>query len=106
MNDSDADRRHEIALFRYGLIADLVQLPPGTKGLHALIEKKAAGEYTLPGLIHPLIFLWDLQRMANTSRNARCSCNSAAKRCMSGFKRISGIFGSRSYHMQPWRNSE
>jgi putative transposase len=49
MNDSDADRRHEIALFRYGLIADLVQLPPGTKGLHALIEKKAAGEYTLPG---------------------------------------------------------
>jgi putative transposase len=49
MNDSDADRRHEIALFRYGLIADLVHLRPGTKGLHALIEQKAAGEYTLPG---------------------------------------------------------
>jgi putative transposase len=49
MNDSDADRRHEIALFRYGLIAELVHLRPGTKGLHALIEQKAAGEYILPG---------------------------------------------------------
>ena len=49
MTDSDPDRRHEIALFRYGLMADLVRLEPGAKGLYALIEQKAAGEYVIPG---------------------------------------------------------
>ena len=49
MNDSKLDRAHEVALFRYGLIADLVRLEPGSKGLYALIEQKAAGEYTIPG---------------------------------------------------------
>jgi putative transposase len=49
MTDADPDRRHEIALFRYGLIADLVRLPPGSKGLYAQIEQKAAGEYVIPG---------------------------------------------------------
>jgi transposase InsO family protein len=49
MNDATTERAHEIALFRYGLIADLVQLAPGAKGLYALIEQKAAGEYTIPG---------------------------------------------------------
>ncbi len=49
MNDSDADHRHAVALFRYGLIADLVRLAPGSKGLYAQIEHKAAGDYTIPG---------------------------------------------------------
>ena len=49
MNDSDPDHRHAVALFRYGLIADLVRLEPGSKGLYAQIEQKAAGEYTIPG---------------------------------------------------------
>ncbi len=49
MNDTAIDLRHEIALFRYGLIADLVRLPPGTKGLYRRLEEKAAGEYTIPG---------------------------------------------------------
>lgn len=49
MTDSDADRRHAIALFRYGLIADLVRLHSGSKGLYARIAQKAAGEYTIPG---------------------------------------------------------
>lgn len=49
MNDFDADHRHAVALFRYGLIADLVRLEPGSKGLYAQIEQKAAGEYTIPG---------------------------------------------------------
>lgn len=29
MSDPETDRRHAIALFRYGLIAELVHLPPG-----------------------------------------------------------------------------
>lgn len=39
----------QIAIFRYGLIADLVQLPPGAKGLHALIRQKADKDYAIPG---------------------------------------------------------
>jgi hypothetical protein len=49
MTDSDTDRRHEIALFRYGLIADLARLQPGAKGLYTKIEQKAAAEYAIPG---------------------------------------------------------
>jgi putative transposase len=49
MTESDAERRHAIALFRYGLIADLVRLEPGSKGLYAQLAQKAAGEYTIPG---------------------------------------------------------
>ena len=49
MTDSDTDRRQAIALFRYGLIADLVQLAPGAKGLYQRLAAKAAGEYLIPG---------------------------------------------------------
>ncbi|MGH8647211.1 MAG: helix-turn-helix domain-containing protein, partial [Gammaproteobacteria bacterium] len=34
---------------RYGLIANLIQLPPGTQGLYARIEEKAAAHYLIPG---------------------------------------------------------
>ncbi|MCP4003404.1 MAG: hypothetical protein GY725_04335, partial [bacterium] len=43
------DLRHQIALFRYGLLADIVHLPPGTKGLYRRLEDKAALEYNIPG---------------------------------------------------------
>ncbi len=43
------ERRKEIALFRYGVIADLVQLEPHQRGVYALLEKKAAQDYTIPG---------------------------------------------------------
>jgi len=49
MNDTPVDLRQAVALFRYGLIADLVHLPPGTKGLYRRLEEKAAREYTIPG---------------------------------------------------------
>ena len=49
MKDPDKDYRQAVALFRYGLIADLARLDPGSKGRYALIEQKAAGEYTIPG---------------------------------------------------------
>jgi hypothetical protein len=31
MQDADTSHRQAVALFRYGLIADLVRLPPGAK---------------------------------------------------------------------------
>lgn len=49
MNDPDTDRRHDIGLFRYGLIADRLQLPPGSKGLYEHLAAKAALDYTIPG---------------------------------------------------------
>jgi transposase InsO family protein len=42
-------RRREIALFRYGVIADLVHLAPHHRGLYAALEQKAAQDYTIPG---------------------------------------------------------
>ena len=38
-----------VALFRYGLIADLLHLPPGRRRLHALLREKADREYEIPG---------------------------------------------------------
>jgi len=49
MSNPETDRRHAIALFRYGLIAELVHLPPGAKGLYERIREKAAADYTIPG---------------------------------------------------------
>lgn len=49
MQDDNSDPIKQLALFRYGLIADLVHMPPGEKGLYCLIQKKANKEYTIPG---------------------------------------------------------
>ena len=43
------ERRREIALFRYGVIADLVQLEPHQRGLYKQLTEKAARDYTIPG---------------------------------------------------------
>jgi putative transposase len=45
----DEKLREQIALFRYGVIADLVHRLPGERGLLALLEEKAAREYEIPG---------------------------------------------------------
>jgi putative transposase len=45
----DDKTRDEIALFRYGLIADLLHRPDGEKGLYALLREKAERTYTIPG---------------------------------------------------------
>jgi transposase InsO family protein len=39
----------DVALFRYGIISDFVNLPPGTRGLYARIKKKAGHNYIIPG---------------------------------------------------------
>ncbi len=38
-----------VALFRYGLIADLLHLPPGHRRLQAALREKADREYEIPG---------------------------------------------------------
>ena len=48
---ADAERRKQVALFRYGLIADLVQLPPHHRGLYKQLTEKAEREYEIPGTL-------------------------------------------------------
>ena len=49
MNDDMKKRSEEVALFRFGVIGDLVHLPPGAKGLYARLKEKAAIDYRIPG---------------------------------------------------------
>lgn len=49
MQKDNSDLAQQLALFRYGLIADLTHLPPGSKGLYDLIQKKADKQYSIPG---------------------------------------------------------
>jgi len=49
MKDPDDDLRQTVALFRYGVIADLVQLPAGTPGIGAMLRARAERIYVIPG---------------------------------------------------------
>ena len=49
MKDETKKRSEEVALFRYGLIADLTHLEVGAKGLYKLLEEKSAKDYCIPG---------------------------------------------------------
>ena len=46
---SDTQYRQALALFRYGLIAEFIQLPAGSRGLYARLRDKARADYTIPG---------------------------------------------------------
>lgn len=41
--------RQALALFRYGLIAEFVQLPAGSRGLYARLRDKANADFVIPG---------------------------------------------------------
>lgn len=43
------EHRKAVALFRYGLVADLAQRDPRAPGLYACLREKAAREYEIPG---------------------------------------------------------
>ncbi len=49
MSQLDKDLQRQIALFRYGVIADLVHLPHGHRGIGARLKAKAALTYAIPG---------------------------------------------------------
>ena len=49
MHDFDERQRQAVALFRYGLIADLLPLTPGSRGIGAKLREKAAQTYAIPG---------------------------------------------------------
>ena len=49
MSDDVKNRSEEVALFRYGVIGDLVHLPAGAKGLYSRLKEKAEIDYRIPG---------------------------------------------------------
>lgn len=54
MNHDENDNarlREQIALFRYGLIADLLHLPEGKNGLYKKLAEKAERDYEIPGTL-------------------------------------------------------
>ena len=49
LKHDDDELRQAVALFRYGLIADLAHLPGGTPGIGERLRDKAKHAYTIPG---------------------------------------------------------
>ena len=49
MSDTDNDPRREVALFRYGVIAELLALPAGSPERRAALRAKAELTYAIPG---------------------------------------------------------
>jgi transposase InsO family protein len=49
MSDTHDERLDEVALFRYGLIADLLHTRPGWRGLGKRLQEKAELSYAIPG---------------------------------------------------------
>ena len=47
--EATTDRRDDVALFRYGLIADLTHMEPGEPGTYARLKEKASHRYAIPG---------------------------------------------------------
>ena len=49
MSYPDEELRIAVALFRYGLIADVLRLPPGSREIRRTLHEKAQRTYTIPG---------------------------------------------------------
>ena len=47
--DPQKKLQDEVALFRYGVLSDLVHLKPGAKGLYKRLREKAQIDYRIPG---------------------------------------------------------
>ena len=47
--NTDTDLAEQIALFRYGLIAQVVRMEPGTQGIYKRLREIAGQEYIIPG---------------------------------------------------------
>jgi transposase InsO family protein len=47
--EATKERAEKVALFRYGLIGDLVHLPAGSRGLYGRLREKAELDYAIPG---------------------------------------------------------
>jgi transposase InsO family protein len=65
-----ATQADTVALFRYGLIADLLHLPAGDRSLHTRLREKAAREYDIPGTTRRRVAAETLRDWLYTYRRA------------------------------------
>ena len=54
MSHPDDELRKAVALFRYGLIADVLPLPPGSREIRLRLREKAQRTYITLKLLHDL----------------------------------------------------
>ncbi len=85
---TDAEYRQALALFRYGLIADLIQLPAGSRGLYARLREKAKVEYTIPGSIRTRVAMETLRHWLSAYRRGGFDALLPKGRCDRGRPRV------------------
>ena len=66
---TDEKDRQAIALFRYGLIAEVVQLPSGSRGLYARLREKAALAHRIPGSYRTRVAVETMRHWIKDYRN-------------------------------------
>lgn len=66
---TDTQYAQALALFRYGLIAEFIQLPAGSRGLYARLREKARADYTIPGSMRTRVALETLRHWLKDYRH-------------------------------------
>lgn len=84
----DAQYRQALALFRYGLIADLIALPAGSRGLYARLREKAKLEYVIPGSQRTRVAMETLRHWLSAYRRGGFDALLPKGRCDRGRPRI------------------
>ena len=69
MSYPDEELRKAVALFRYGLIADVLRLPPGSREIRRTLHHKAQRTYTIPGTRRTRVALETMRDWLSLYRN-------------------------------------
>ena len=78
MKDPDNDLRQAVALFRYGVIADLAHLPVGAPGMGAMMRAKAELSYAIPSPRPPCIGFLPARGCSTASRQPTAPTGAAS----------------------------
>ena len=69
MSYPDEEPRKAVALFRYGLIADVLRLPPGSRDIRRALHQKAQRTCTIPGTRRTRVALETMRDWLSRYRN-------------------------------------
>lgn len=72
MNHLDEELRKAIALFRYGLVADVLRLPPGSREILRTLHEKAQRTYPIPGTCRTRVAMETMRDWRSLYRNGGC----------------------------------
>lgn len=86
---ADAERRKQVGLFRYGIIADLIHLERGQRGLYAKLRERAQKEWDIPGSLRRKVevetirgWLADYRRGGFEALVPKARCDSGSARAI------------------------